>query len=135
MLIREHLERAAAFESSIAKLDPVEDTELYVVFLMRAATNRMNAALHVLDLTDEGPVAAGERVGDLNHSYKPALYVVLTAEVKALLRELASIEDLRPQYVRGPDLLTPELAAACSRAHQTVVAGTSDIIARRNETA
>ena len=135
MLIREHLERAAAFEAGIAKLDPVEDTELYVVFLMRAATNRMNAALHALDVTEEGPVAPGKRVGDLNHSYKPALYVELPVEVQALLRELASIEDLRPQYVRGPDLLTFELAAACSRSHQAVVAGTSDIIARGKATA
>ena len=60
MLIREHLERAIGFEKSLAKLDPICDSELYVIFLMRAATNRMNAALHALDVTQEGPVEAGD---------------------------------------------------------------------------
>src|SRR5690348_2680942 len=105
MLIREHLERAIGFEKSLAKLDPICDSELYIIFLMRAATNRMNAALHALDVTQEGPVEAGERIGDLNHSYKPPLRVGVPADVQKLLTALKSIEDLRPQYVRGPDLL------------------------------
>ena len=132
MLIREHLDRAVGFEKSLAKLDPVEDTELYVVFLMRAATNRMNAALHALDVTEEGPVvAAGARVGDLNHSYKPSLWVELSPDVVKLLSALKSIEDLRPQYVRGPDLLTSELVAACKRAHEEIVSGTEEMIGHR----
>lgn len=133
MLIREHLERAIAFEKSLAKLDPIRDSELYVIFLMRAATNRMNAALHALDVTEEGPVAAGARIGDLNHSDKPPLRAELSADVQKLLAALKSIEDLRPQYVRGPDLLTPELAAACKRAHEEVASGTEKIITRRRE--
>jgi hypothetical protein len=131
MLIREHLVRAAGFEKSVAKLNPIHDSELYVIFLMRAATNRMNAALHALDVTD--PIAAGERIGDLNHSYKPPLRTEVSADVQRLLAELKSIEDLRPQYVRGPDLLTPELAAACKRAHAEIVSGTSEIIEHGRE--
>ena len=133
MLIREHLDRAAGFEKSLAKLDPIRDSELYIIFLMRAATNRMNATLHALNLTDEGPVAAAARIGDLNHSYKPPLRAEVSADVQRLLGELKTIEDLRPQYVRGPDLLTPELAAACKRAHEQIVSGTSKIIERRRE--
>jgi hypothetical protein len=133
MRIHEHLERAEAFERSVAKLDPIRDTELFVVFLMRAATSRMNAALHALGVTEEGPVAAGVRVADLNHSYKPPLDVEVSADVRKLLGLLKTIEDLRPQYVRGPDLLTPELAAACKRAHEEIVSGTSRLLESNSE--
>lgn len=133
MLISEHLSRAASFEASAAKLDPIQDTELYVVFLMRAATQRVNAALHALGVTD--PVASAVRIGDLNHSYKPRLEGDLPAEVQQTFAPLKYIEDLRPEYVRGPRLLTPELAAACRRAYDDIVARTTAIIERRKETA
>lgn len=133
MLVSEHLARAASFERSIAKLDPVEDTELYVVFLMRAATNRVNAALHALGVTDT--VAAGARLGDLNHSYKPRLEGNLPAEVQQMFAPLKFLEDLRPEYVRGPLLITPELADACRCAYEEVVALTTAILERRSEAA
>src|SRR4051812_36949158 len=106
MLIDEHLARASSFEKSAARLDPIDDTELWIVFLMRAGTGRINAALHVLGLTEDGPVAAGARVGDMNHSYKPRLDFELPEEVRILFGHLKLIEDLRPEYVRGPSLLT-----------------------------
>ena len=133
MLVSEHLARAASFEASAAKLDPIEDTELYVVFLMRAGTARVNAALHALGVTD--PVATGGRIGDLNHSYKPVLEGELPAEVPPMFASLKFIEDLRPEYVRGPLLLTPELAAACARAYDDIVARTTAVIERRKEAA
>lgn len=133
MLIDEHLARAASFEASAAKLDAIQDTELYVVFLMRAATARVNAALHALGVTY--PVAAGARTGDLNHSYKPRLEGELPAQVQPMFAALKYIEDLRPEYVRGPLLLTPDLAAACRRAHDEVVARTSAILEQRKEAA
>lgn len=133
MLISEHLARALSFETSAAKLDPIQDTELYVVFLMRAATARVNAALHALGVTD--PVAAGVRIGDLNHSYKPRLEGELPAEVRQIFEPLKYIEDLRPEYVRGPLLLTPELVAACRRSHDDIVARTTAIIESRKEAA
>ena len=135
MLIDEHLARASSFEKSAAKLDPVEDTELWIVFLMRAGTGRVNAALHALGLTEEGPVAAGARIGDMNHSYKPTLDVELPEDVRILFRHLKLIEDLRPEYVRGPGLLTPELAADCRSAYEAIVAGTTAILERRKEVA
>ena len=133
MLIGEHLKRAASFEASAAKLDPIEDAELYVVFLMRAATARVNAALHALGVTD--PVAAGARIGDLNHSYKPRLEGDLPAEVQQLFAPLKFIEDLRPEYVRGPLVLTAELADSCRRAHEEVVQRTNVIFERCKEAA
>jgi hypothetical protein len=130
MLISDHLERVKAFEQSLARLDPIEDTELYVVFLMRAATNRVNAALHALDLTEEGPVARGTRIGDMNHTYKPVMDFELPAELHAAFSALKSIEDLRPEYVRGPHRLTPALSIACREAYAGVVAATDAILRR-----
>jgi len=123
---REHLRRAASFEASLSKLDPVEDGALYVVFLMRAGTNRVNAALHVMGITDVQASAA--RVGDLNHTYKPRLEGELPAEVKRLFEPLSFIENLRPEYVRGPRALTADLARQCRQAYDDIVARTSPIL-------
>jgi len=128
MLIADHLERATSFERTAARLDPIEDCEVYVVLLMRAATNRVNAALHALGLTEEGPVARGARIGDMNHSYKPAIDFKLPASLRGAFAALKSIEDLRPDYVRGPELLTPAKAAACRDAWRDVVSATEPLL-------
>jgi hypothetical protein len=128
MQIQEHLRRAESFEASARKLDPVADTELYIVYLMRAATSRVNAALHALGITDERP--AGGRIGDLNHSYKPTLPDAPPAEVKAMFEPLAFIENLRPEYVRGPAKLTPQLVQSCLRAHAEVVSRSNAVLQR-----
>ena len=74
MKIEEHLQKADAFEKSATKLDAATDSALYVVFLLRAGTNRVNAALHALHTTTDGKATA-EKLGDLNHTYKPRLNV------------------------------------------------------------
>lgn len=121
----EHLRRAASFEKSAAKLDPIEDTELFVVFMMRAGTNRVNAALHAMGITDTQSSAI--RVGDLNHTYKPKLTVELPVSVAQMFQSLKHIEDLRPLYVRGPDKLTADQVQACRQAYQDIVARTLPI--------
>ena len=127
----EHLRRAASFEASLAKLDPLEDSALYVVFLMRAGTNRVNAALHMMGITDVE--ASANRVGDLNHTYKPRLEGVLPAEVGRMFQPLSFIENLRPQYVRGAQLLTPDLVRQCRQAYEEIVACTAPILASIKE--
>ena len=119
--------------ASAPQLDPIADTELYVVYLMRAATSRVNAALHALGITDMQ--ASAGRIGDLNHTYKPPLAAEPPAEVKAMFEPLSFIENLRPQYVRGPLKLTAELVKSCRRAHEEVVARSTAIIDRMKERA
>jgi hypothetical protein len=131
MQTQEHLRRAESFERSAGKLDPIEDTELYVVFMMRAGTNRVNAALHAMGVTDVQASAA--RVGDLNHSYKPRLEGKLPAPVEQMFEPLKYIEDLRPQYVRGPQTLTPQIARECRQAYDDIVARTEQVIGRAKE--
>jgi hypothetical protein len=122
----EHLRRAASFEASLAKLDPLEDGALYVVFLMRAGTNRVNAALHVMGVT--GVEASVNRFGDLNHTYKPRLVGDLPVEVGRMFQSLSFIENLRPQYVRGNQPLTPDLVRECRQAYEEIVARTVPIL-------
>jgi hypothetical protein len=133
MEVEEHLGRAAGFEASIAKLDPVGDTELFVVFLMRAGTHRVNAALHALGIT--AVQAGGGRIGDLNHTYKPPLEVRLPEAVLEMFAPLKFLEDLRPEYVRGEKLLTPEIAAKCREAYRDIVARSGAILGRGRENA
>lgn len=128
MKISQHLEKAAAFEQALARLDPVEDTELFVVFLMRAGTNRVNAALHALGLTTEVMGGEGGTVGDLNHTYKPKLDVALPAAMQEAFRHLALLEDLRPEFVRGPKTLDPAMTEACRTAYAGIRARTDSIL-------
>lgn len=119
MKINTHLEKAEAFERSLAKLRPIEDTELFVVFLMRACTNRLNAALHALDFTTESLDGDG-RIGDLNHTYKPRLGTAPPNELRSAFEHLSYIEELRADFVRGPRFLTEFEVVKCRAAHADI---------------
>lgn len=129
MKISAHLEKAEAFERSLARLNPIEDTELFVVFLMRACTNRLNAALHALDFTTDS-LASGGRIGDLNHTYKPRLDTLPPGELRSAFGHLSYIEELRTDFVRGPRLLTETEVAKCRAAHVEITTRTDRILER-----
>lgn len=131
MEVHEHLRRAASFEAAIQKIDPLEDGALYVVFLMRAGTNRINAALHMMGITDVS--ASAHRIGDLNHTYKPKLERV-PPEVQRMFEPLSFIENLRPQHVRGAEKLTADLIRQCRQAYQEIVGRTAPILESSKET-
>ena len=128
MDVRDHLRRAESFETSLAKLDPLEDSALYVVFLMRAGTNRVNASLHVMGITDV--TRSADRIGDLNHTYKPKLECALPPEVEQMFRPLSFIENLRPQYVRGAESATHDLVSQLRQAYEAIIASTAAILAK-----
>ncbi len=129
MKVSLHLETAEAFERSLEKLNPTEDTELFVIFLMRACTNRLNAALHALDFTTDAPVSSG-RIGDLNHTYKPKLDTPPPSELQSAFECLSYIEELRDDFVRGPKLLAAAEVAECRAAHTEIKRQTSLISER-----
>jgi hypothetical protein len=129
MKIREHLLKAEAFERSAGKLDPTTDTALYVVFLLRAGTNRINAALHALKTTSDG-AATPEKLGDLNHTYKPKLNVPVPNELKRAFHHLAMIEDLRQDYVRGSKRFDTATLVACNAAFGAICADTESVLAQ-----
>jgi hypothetical protein len=134
MKISVHLEKAGAFERSLAKLDPIGDTELFVVFLMRACTNRLNAALHALGFTTEAPAGNG-RIGDLNHTYKPRLDAPPPDELRSTFKCLSYIEELRADFVRGPRLLTETEVHKCRAAHVEITAQTGRVLERAGRAA
>lgn len=128
MKIHEHLERAAAFEQAIARLDPTADTELFVVFLMRAGTARVNATLHALGITSEIMGGTAEKIGDLNHTYKPKVEVPIPLQMQEAFGHLAFLEDLRPDFVRGARILDDAGAAACRAAYAGICALTTSLL-------
>lgn len=131
MNIQFHLDKASAFDASLAKLDPLQDSALYVVYLMRAGTNRVNAALHALGATvDAFPIPAGP-IGDLNHTYKPVLAVPVPEKMREPFRDLAFLENLRPDYVRGARTLDSNTAAACAAAYKRIRTATGHILEQR----
>jgi len=129
MKIAEHLGKAAAFEAALSRLDPVQDGEIYAVFLMRAATNRLNAALHALGTTTDG-VATESKLGDLNHTYKPPMKSPVPAPLAASFAELAFIENLRPEIVRGPAVMDRATAERAQSAHARVKRDTDAILGK-----
>ena len=128
MRISEHLSKVEAFERAAAKLDPTEDNALYVVFLLRAATNRVNGALHALGTTTDGAATSG-KIGDLNHTYKPKLNVPVPEELRASFRYLDLIEHLRPDYVRGQKPVDATIVGACKAAYAAICRDTDSILA------
>lgn len=131
MKIAEHLKKAEAFEAALSRLDPVEDGEIYAVFLMRAATNRLNAALHALGTTSDGAATAA-KLGDLNHTYKPPMKSPVPAQLAESFRELAFIENLRPDFVRGSASMDRATAERAKAAHARVRRDTDVILGERS---
>lgn len=127
MNIDEHLYKAAAFERALAKLDPLDDAELYAVFLMRAGTNRLNAALHALEVTRaDGPTAT--HLGDLNHTYKPPMKAPPPAALSGAFAALTYIENLRPDYVRGAAEMDDATASRAHEAYRRIVDETATVL-------
>jgi hypothetical protein len=127
MKISEHLSKAAAFERSAAKLEPRSDSALYVVFLLRAATNRVNAALHALGTTTDG-AATTAKLGDLNHTYKPKLNGPVPGKLRASFGHLALIEDMRADYVRGDKSLDAAALNRCNAAYRGICDDTGPVL-------
>jgi hypothetical protein len=127
--IEEHIRKAEAFEAAMSRLDPVADGEIYAVFLMRAATNRLNAAMHALGETTDG-AATEARLGDLNHTYKPPLKAPVPAPLARSFVELAFIENLRPEIVRGPADMDRATAERAKAAHALVRRETDAVLGK-----
>jgi len=127
MKIEEHLSKAEAFERAAAKLAPQTDSALYVVFLLRAGTSRVNAALHALQTTTDGQATA-VKLGDLNHTYKPKLNVPVPNELRAAFKHLALIEEMRTNYVRGDKLLDAAMLNGCNAAYRGICDDTMPLL-------
>lgn len=104
MKAHEHAAVAAEFELALARLDPAADGQLYIWFLMHAATQRLNAALHALNWAKESD-DQGRCPRDIVHSDDVADETARSPGVALMVASLRYLEDLRGDFVRGPKLL------------------------------
>ena len=121
MKIASHLEKFARLDALLARLDPVNDSELWIWTAMNSCTNLLNAALHrcgasaeldsfhtqidglytVPDRAGGALVDALHPPGDLMHVGQPPLAMALAPAIKRACVALRVLEDLREPYVRG----------------------------------
>jgi hypothetical protein len=126
MKIESHLEKFRRFDTTLSRLDPVHDPELWIWTAMNGCTHLLNAALHHCGATKEtdsfhtqamGLYAVPQRhagmtdslhaPGDVMHVGQPPLAAVLSPALEDACAALRVLEDLREPHVRGSDPIPP----------------------------
>lgn len=146
MYIGSHLEKVERIETLLARLDPLEDFELWAWMCMTAATHAVNAALHRLGSTREDgnysyhviglyvvPPRENGRwqkkacpPGDIVHVDAPPAPGRVPAKMAEAYAALRRLEDLREPYVRGAEPVTRELVERTREAYRTCIARSVD---------
>lgn len=140
MDIPAHLEKLDRFEELIARLDPVEDFELWIWVLMTAGTSALNAALHAARITSDRdcyPVRPNKYMvrgkapgtweqqvgplGDLLHVDVPKLEAAVSPDLARALEAMRTIERYRDPCVRGDHPITKAVADECQAAYRTCI--------------
>lgn len=134
MNIASHLDKIARFGALRARLDMMEDFELWFWATMNAGTNAVNAALHHAGVTradDVFPTQPGvylvpgadgalapafHPLGDVLHVGRPKVDAPVPADVAEMMREMEVIEHHRDPCIRGEREPTPAIARECDRA-------------------
>jgi hypothetical protein len=150
MEIAAHREKIERLTELMARLDPVEDFEIWMWASMNAATNALNAVLHRLGLTQPGsryphqipglyvdPEPIGEwrwrkvfaAPGDVIHIGLPPLATAIPDRVLEAAAALREIEDMREDYVRGTQPIVPQLAERCAAAYHACMAILDELVA------
>jgi hypothetical protein len=142
MKIAAHVEKFRRLDATLARLDPSEDSELWIWTAMNAGVQLLNAALHREGATHEidsfhtqveGLYAVPDRAhgtvadtmhgpGDVMHVCQPALERPVSAAIARASAALKLIEDLREPHVRGSDPVSPDAAVSWTRAYHDCVA-------------
>jgi hypothetical protein len=149
MKIASHLEKFRRLDDMLARLDPVEDCELWIWTAMNACTHLLNAALHhskasvetdsfhtqVSGLYAVRKGAGGELVdalhapGDIMHVGQPPLAARLPLDVERACVALRILEDLREPHVRGSEPVPPGATQQWRDAYRGCVTGLMDALA------
>ena len=143
MKIAAHLEKFRRLDTSLRRLDPRRDSELWVWTAMNAGVHLLNAALHRSGATDEvdsfhtqveGLYAVPDRArntftdalhppGDVMHVGQPPIARPVPAALERACASLKLIEDLREPHVRGSDPIPVGAEEAWTRAYRDCVQG------------
>lgn len=134
MNVSSHLEKIRKLEALRAKLDPLEDFELWFWSAMNAGTHAVNAALHHAGITraddvfptqpgvylipgpDASVRAAFHPLGDILHVGRPKVEGAIPEDVTKMMHEMERIEHHRDPCIRGERQPTRSIADECDRA-------------------
>jgi hypothetical protein len=134
MNVASHLEKIRKLEALRARLDPLEDFELWFWSAMNAGTHAVNAALHHSRVTRDDDVfptqpgvylvpqpgselrSAFHPLGDILHVGRPKVEGAVPADVKKMMHEMELIEHHRDPCIRGERQPTRAIADECERA-------------------
>lgn len=138
MLVSSHLEKMNHFEAALARLDPVDDFELWFWSVMVSGTNAVNAALHLADITPAEqaypsqpgvyyvPDGQGYRptlkeLGDVLHVGRPPIKAPLPPDIRRMTEAMGRIEAFRDPCTRGDMAPTAEIVHVCQTSYEECV--------------
>lgn len=134
MKVASHLEKIRKLEALRARLDPLEDFELWFWSAMNAGTQAVNAALHHAGITRDNDVfptqpgvylvqhpgkglqPAFHPLGDVLHVGRPKVEGPIPDDVQKMMREIEVIEHHRDPCIRGERAPTRAIADECDQA-------------------
>lgn len=139
MNVAAHLEKIDRLEALRARLDPLEDFELWFWTAMNAGTHAVNAALHHAGVTrpdDVFPTQPGvylipqpdkslqpgfHPLGDILHVGRPKVEGAVPDDVAKMMKDMEIIEHHRDPCIRGERTPTRGIADECDRALRSVL--------------
>jgi hypothetical protein len=140
MNVSSHLDKILRLRALRARLDPLDDFELWYWTSLTAGTNMWNAVLHIAGLTSDERVFStvpGVHVvpqpdgtfrrelrgpGDVSHVGWPPIPGAMPEHVRQLEAALHALEEYRDPCLRGDRQVTPEVVEACERAFSRALA-------------
>jgi hypothetical protein len=126
-----HLSQIAKLQALRARLDPLEDFELWFWAGMTAGTHAVNAALHNTQVTvddemfptqpgvylvpesDGSLKPAFRALGDVLHVGRPKIEAPVPENIARMFHEMETIEQHRDPCVRHGREPTPQIVAEC----------------------
>jgi hypothetical protein len=129
-----HLEKIAKLEALRARLDPMEDFELWFWAGMTAGTHAVNAALHQAGVTRDDDVFPAQPgvylvpqadgalrpefrpLGDVLHVGRPKVEAPVPEDVTAMMHQMEIVERHRDPCVREGQIPTRAIVAECDAA-------------------
>jgi len=134
MKVASHLEKIAKLQALRARLDPLEDFELWFWAGMTAGTHAVNAALHQAGVTvddDLFPTQPGvylvpqqdgvlrpafRPLGDVLHVGRPKVEAPVPADIADMMEQMECIEHYRDPCLREGLAPTAGIAQTCDEA-------------------
>jgi hypothetical protein len=129
-----HLTQIAKLQALRARLDPLEDFELWFWAGMTAGTHAVNAALHRAEVTADDEIFPTQpdvylvpgrdgalkpsfrALGDVLHVGRPKIEAAVPDHVERMFHEMETIEQHRDPCVRHGREPTPQIVAECDAA-------------------